>query len=194
MHKMKCPRMLALFRQGRGNVSSSVGGFTSSLTPTPQSPTPTGFSLLEVLVVLTLIGIMSGLAVFQLAPLVAGPRLSAGTRQVASDLQLVRMKAIAQNRRFRVTFRPDSNDYIVEKYEGDTWQRQRLQGYSTLPVADATTPLPKGVNISDVNSGGDVIFVPRGHIDAGMTLTLGSEHSSDTRRIILNLAGRVRIE
>ena len=204
---VKRPLTLALSREGRGDLCSGASEgsvcqdiqppknrLLSSPIPNPQSLTPKGFSLLEVLVVLTIMGVMSGLVALQLGPLLAGTRLNTGIRKVVGDLQLVRMKAIAQNRRFRVTFRPDANDYIVEKYEGDIWQRQRLHGYSTLPVADAVTPLPEGVHISAVNSSGDVIFVPRGHIDAGMTLTLGSEQTADTRRIIINLAGRVRIE
>lgn len=48
--------------------------------------------------------------------------------------------------------------------------------------------------IAAANSRGDVIFVPRGHVDGGMTLTLASGDGSLTRRIVINLAGRVRVE
>jgi Tfp pilus assembly protein FimT len=112
--------------------------------------------------------------------------------QVATDLQAVRMKAIAQNRRFRVLFRPSTRDYVIDREEGGVWQRQVLHAHESAAADEAALPLPAGVVISAVNSGGDVIFVPRGQVDAGISITLGSEET--TKRVVVNLAGRVRIE
>ncbi|TMA52728.1 MAG: prepilin-type N-terminal cleavage/methylation domain-containing protein, partial [Deltaproteobacteria bacterium] len=67
-----------------------------------------GFTLLELLVVVAMLGILGSLVSLQVAPLLSRTRLDRGARQVAADLQLVRMKAIAQNRRFRITFRPST--------------------------------------------------------------------------------------
>lgn len=153
-----------------------------------------GFTLLELLLVVSVLGILSGIVSLHLAPLFSRAYLSTGARQIATDLQLVRMKAIAQNRRFRVTFRPGTHDYIVEKDEGGTWQRQVLHGHYAELSESALVALPSGVNITAVNSGGDVVFVPRGHVDGGITITLGSAHAEGTKRVIVNLAGRVRIE
>jgi Tfp pilus assembly protein FimT len=121
-------------------------------------------------------------------------RLNSGARQVASDLQVVRMKAIAQNRRFRVTFRPEAGDYAIDRENDDAWGRLVLHGHTTEQVEEAAIPLPPGVSISAVNSGGDVIFVPRGHVDGGISITLTSLAGAGTKRVIVNLAGRVRIE
>ena len=74
-----------------------------------------GMSLLELLVVLAILSVVGGLAVGQLTPLVSQARFNAGVRKIVSDLQLVRMRAIARNHRFRVTFRSDTQDYIVEE-------------------------------------------------------------------------------
>jgi prepilin-type N-terminal cleavage/methylation domain-containing protein len=170
-------------------------GVSSRITDEGLLPLCTrGFSLLELLVVLTILGIVGSLTVFQLRPLFSQVRFNAGVRKVVSDLQLVRMKAVAQNQRFRVTFRPDSHDYIIEKRRGRTWTRQVLHTYGTIAAPEAAIPLPKGMRITAVNSGGNVIFIPRGHIDAGMTLILSSLSEEYTRRIIFSLAGRVRIE
>ncbi len=186
--------------KGRGDVLSGLTVSPVSLmpspTPTPQSPAPktSGFSLLELFVVLTILGVVGSLTVFQLTPLFSQLRFNAGVRKVVSDLQLVRMKAVAHNQRFRVTFRPDSHDYIIEKASGRSWIRQVLHTYGTAAAPQAAISLPTGMHISAVNSGGDVIFIPRGHIDAGMTLTLSSISQEYTRRIIFSLAGRIRIE
>lgn len=111
-----------------------------------------------------------------------------------SDLQLVRMRAVVQNQRFRVTFRPDGHNYIFEKARGRSGTFQVLHTYGTIVASEAAIPLPKGMHIRAVNSGGNVIFVPRGHICVGLTLTLSSLSEEYTRRNIISLAARVRIE
>ncbi|HEV8711269.1 MAG TPA: GspH/FimT family protein [Candidatus Binatia bacterium] len=153
-----------------------------------------GFTLLELLLVIVLLGILGGLASLQVAPLLSRTRLERGARQVATDLQAVKMKAIAQNRSFRVTFRPDTRDYVVDKNEDGAWQRQALDAHSSETRENALIALPPGVSITAVNSGGEVIFVPRGYVDAGITITLGTAPGAERKRIVVNLAGRVRIE
>jgi Tfp pilus assembly protein FimT len=150
--------------------------------------------LLELLLVIVLLGVLAGLASLQIAPLLSRTRLDRGARQVATDLQAVKMKAIAQNCSFRVTFRPDTHDYVVDRNEDGAWQRQALATHDTGTAADALIALPLGVSITAVNSGGDVVFVPRGYVDAGITITLGTAAGVERKRIVVNLAGRVRID
>ena len=153
-----------------------------------------GFSLLELLLVLALLGILAGIASLQLAPLLQRVSVSAGVRQVAADLQLVRMQAIAHNRRLRVTFQPGSDTYLVEKRENGRWQEHRLHSHTRTDDESGSVSLPTSVTVLAANSRGDVIFVPRGHVDGGMTLTLASPDGQFSKRIVINLAGRVRID
>lgn len=153
-----------------------------------------GFTLIELIAVLSLLGVLGSLAFLQLKPLLAQVRLNNGARQIASDLQVARSKAIAQNRRFRVTFRPVEGDYVIDRENEALWNRLVLHSHTTDAVADAAIPLPPGISISAVNSGGDVIFVPRGHVDGGISITLSSRAGAGVRRVVVNLAGRVRIE
>jgi type IV fimbrial biogenesis protein FimT len=153
-----------------------------------------GFTLLEVVITLTLLGILLAIVTLQLPPLLSQTALREATRQMVTNLQYVRMKAVSQNRRLRVTFRQVSEDYIVDKDEEGVWQRQLLASHSVETVADATIPLPRGVRIAAVNSGGDIIFLPRGAVDGGISITLGTANGTDTRRVVVNLAGRVRVE
>ena len=158
------------------------------------SQDPQGFSLLELLLVMTLLGILTGIASLQLAPLLQRVAVNSGVRQVATDLQLVRMQAVAHNRRLRVTFQPGSDTYLVEKRENGRWQDHRLHSHDRDGDGPGSILLPTSVIVSAANSRGDVIFVPRGHVDGGMTLTLASPDGRLSKRIVINLAGRVRID
>ena len=158
------------------------------------SQNPQGFSLLELLLVMTLLGILTGIASLQLAPLLQRVAVNSGVRQVATDLQLVRMQAVAHNRRLRVTFQPGSDTYLVEKRENGRWQDHRLHSHDREGDGAGSILLPTSVIVSAANSRGDVIFVPRGHVDGGMTLTLASPDGRFSKRIVINLAGRVRID
>ncbi|MCS6925165.1 MAG: GspH/FimT family protein [Candidatus Binatia bacterium] len=153
-----------------------------------------GLTVLELLLAITVLGIVSGIASLRIPRVLADARLYSGVRQIAADLHLVRMKAIAQNSRFRVTFRPRTNDYVVDKEERGTWRRQLLHGHHAGPSAAALLTLPSGVRIVAVNSGGDVVFLPRGYVDGGITITLRSDQGTGSKRVVINLAGRVRIE
>ena len=153
-----------------------------------------GFTLLEVVITLTLLGILVAILSLQFVPLLAQTHLHDATRQMVANLQYVRMKAVSQNRRLRVTFRPTSHDYIVDKDEEGVWQRQLLHSHSVEVAAEATIPLPRDVRIAAVNSGGDVIFLPRGAVDGGISITLGTVSGAETKRVVVNLAGRVRVE
>jgi prepilin-type N-terminal cleavage/methylation domain-containing protein len=153
-----------------------------------------GMTLFEVIFVIAALSILGGIAFLQIQPFISRTRLHTGARQVNSDLQFTRSKSVSQNRRFRVTFRAATNDYIVERNETGLWYRHFLHDHSTEEVADATISLPPGVRIVDVNSGGDVTFLPRGSVDGGITITLGTTTGEETRQVIVNLAGRVRIE
>jgi len=153
-----------------------------------------GLTMLELIVTLSLFSALGTLAFLQVQPLLAQARLNSGARQIATDLQVARMKAISQNRRFRVTFRPAMGDYVVDREDNSSWRLLVLHGHTVENVTEATLSLPSGVAIASVNSGGDVIFVPRGHVDGGISITLSSLVGAGNRKVIVNLAGRVRIE
>jgi Tfp pilus assembly protein FimT len=159
-----------------------------------QGHDPCGLTFVELVITLSVLGLLGAFTFLQLRPLLAQIRLDSGARQIMTDLQIARMRAIAQNRRFRVTFRSDTRDYVVDTESGSSWTRLQLHGHTSEPLANASIVLPPGVVITAVNSGGDVIFVPRGHVDGGISITLGSLAGAGTRRIVVNLAGRVRIE
>jgi type II secretory pathway pseudopilin PulG len=67
-----------------------------------------GYTLAELLVLLGVLAALMGAAVPSFLSWLPSFRLSSATRQVATDLQLARMRAIAQNTSYTVTFASSS--------------------------------------------------------------------------------------
>ncbi len=80
-----------------------------------------GFSLVELMVVIAVIGIMAGIAVPNFVGAIPGLRVSGAARQVLADLRLARGTAIGRNRNVLVDFfSPGTGQYrIVVDTNGD---------------------------------------------------------------------------
>jgi len=70
---------------------------------------------MELLVAVSLMSVLAGAGVHTAGPYLYSAAGHSATKQIASDLRLTRMKAIAQNRRFRVTFNTDDGTYTIER-------------------------------------------------------------------------------
>jgi prepilin-type N-terminal cleavage/methylation domain-containing protein len=142
-----------------------------------------GFSILELVVTLSLASILAGISVLSHNAL--RPRLNLGmaTRQVVMDLQLTRMRAVAHNANQRIVF-PDG---------GSGYQRQRQTG-STYGDDGAAVALPPGITVLDCTAGNSTItFRPRGNASSFGTVTLANT-TGDVRRVVVDIAGQVRVQ
>ena len=154
-----------------------------------------GFTLAEMMVTIGVLAILLRIVALNAPSFLAPFRLSSGARQVATDLQLMRMKAIAQNRKFRALFTAGNTTYTVDRRnDGDTaWDPHVLYGHGTVASAAQPIPLPPGVQISSVPADGDVIFQARG-TGENATIVLSHTTLSTTKSVVVNMAGRVRIQ
>lgn len=75
-----------------------------------------GFTLTELIVVIALIAILSAIAAPQLLQLMPGMRVDSATRQLTSEMLLLKMRAISENRKYRIIFgNPDNNHYKIQQ-------------------------------------------------------------------------------
>jgi Tfp pilus assembly protein FimT len=97
----------------------------------------------------------------QLTRLRAPYALAAASRQVATDLQTARLRAIARNERYRVNFDPATKSYTLER-EASANSFVADGGMQKLPAgATVTAPSP-----------GNPIFDTRGMLAADVTVSI----------------------
>jgi type II secretory pathway pseudopilin PulG len=80
-----------------------------------------GFTLIDMIAVITLVGILSGMAVAYFRDMTDAMRLNTGAREVERELQTARLKAVATNRPIRVRFNcPVAGEYRMVELIGST--------------------------------------------------------------------------
>jgi prepilin-type N-terminal cleavage/methylation domain-containing protein len=157
---------------------------TTKAVPRRRSAAPAqGFSLLELVVVLSLASILAGIGVLSHQAMRPALDLSAAARQVVMDLKVTRMRAAAENVNHRIVFSAGAETYQVQRKAGS--------GYANIGVP---VPLPRGIVVVDCNANGGAIgFRPRGNAATFGTVTIGNE-KGDVRLVIVDIAGQVRVQ
>ncbi|MBI1911896.1 MAG: GspH/FimT family pseudopilin [Deltaproteobacteria bacterium] len=115
-----------------------------------------GFSLVELLVVLALMGAIFAIGIPAIVSQMSHLRLTRSVREVSSELQAARLKAIARNTKYRVDFTQGSPD----TYRLATWNTGT--GAWENDATRTTMSLESGINISTPNANFMVVFYPNG--------------------------------
>lgn len=131
-----------------------------------------GFTLIEFLVALTVVGILMGIAVPRFFAVLPGIRLASAQRQVATDLQLARMRAISQ----RIPY-------------GLTFNTATTYSFTNGPDSRNLTLLFPGTTATVAP--GNPTFTTVGANNAGATTTITLTNNGVTKQVLVNPAGRV---
>ena len=140
-----------------------------------------GFTVLELMVAVGIAMVVLGIAVPSLLTWMPTLRLSSGARQVATDLQVARMKAISQNTKYKMIFVgsiPGATSYRIEKDNGG------------FVLESGPFSLPDGITILSAPT--TSVFQPRGTVDTSSEITLQNVNS-ETKKVQVAAVGRVNI-
>jgi prepilin-type N-terminal cleavage/methylation domain-containing protein len=138
------------------------------------------FTTIELLIVMMVVGLLTAFATPRLGRWLATMGVDAAAREIATDLQLGKMRAISQNTRHRMSFDTANKTYQVQKDVAGTWQ---AVGHPKL--------LPAGVDL--VSATATPTFQPLGTAPGGATITLRNAQGR-TRTITVSFAGRVQVK
>lgn len=174
---------------GSGRIPTGSGRATGT------GSTEAGFSLVEALVTLAVLTFIVGIGYPALADWLETYQVRTAAQELATNVQLQRMRAVSRNTDFSIDFDDATNTYGL--FEGDP-----ATGTMLDPAARS---LPQGVTFS-ASGGGDavdapndeLIFHPDGSVNDRLVQddTIHLTGSNDeTFRVIVNRAtGRVSVE
>ena len=151
-----------------------------------QRKKESGFTLIEMMVVVAVFAIIAAIAIPAFMRLLPGMRLNGAARQVMGDLMAARMKAVKENNRFKVFY---LNNYQYRILDDDN-NNNNVDGGELTEIKDIRANYPSGVRF--YHSTDNVIFYPRGNA-FGATLYLETSDGSEKKAVIVNFTGRTKI-
>lgn len=160
-----------------------------------------GFSLVELMLILAIISILAAFTAPNLPRWTASVKLNSSVREIASELQLARMKAIAQNTSISVCFYKPSpdfpqypNGFFSTHYNNTEWcASPPVSGTQAFQQFALTVKgLPTGLHITPP-IGNHFTFNSRGQVNS-QHVDLTNPSAKTTKRITVHFTGRVRID
>lgn len=131
-----------------------------------------GFSTIELLAVVALMGIIAAIALPSWRRLFPSYALNNSTRQIQSELHHLKMRAVAENIGFELGFQLGANQYTISRDS---------QVLTTKPIAEGT----------HITKAGTITFSPRG--TAGANRVRLANLDGKCRHIVVSATGRVRV-
>lgn len=178
-------RVSSVKRRERSTVARS-----SLTTLNATSLNEAGYNLVEVMVVLTVMGILLATAVPSLTERNARSRTEGAARQLSARMQAARQLAVSKRIPYRMTLDIAERSYYFERQDDDsTWTMHPDETYSIEGVEEIKTEIGGRLGESLVH------FETRGTIDdadSPALVTIMSAHG-DTARLSVVRTGRATV-
>ena len=146
-----------------------------------------GFSLVELMIVIAIIGIVAGISALAWQRYVLNANLRLAARDIVTDFQSCKVNANSQSRAYQITFDQGANTYTISSPA------------TTLPAVNTVkSPTVEGrvIQITNANFGmaGSIItFTSRGTSSAGTVTLTNTRPTPSTAIITTNTTGKAYV-
>jgi prepilin-type N-terminal cleavage/methylation domain-containing protein len=135
-----------------------------------------GFTLIEMMATIGVAGLLMAIATPIFTKTLPGLRLNDAARQIATDLQQVRMRAVAQSIPYQIAF--GTATYVVQNCNG------------TCADVGGNMALPPGITITPPSTAPQ--FQPRGTVTTAATIRVSN--GTTNKWVCVKIVGRVNIQ
>ena len=148
--------------------------------------TKDGFSVVELLVVISVTGVILACSFVSLQHGMPGHELRATSGKLASELRLARQKAVTENNNYNITFDPSGEIYVI-------WDDDRSDGFRSAGEEVRVVRLPDGVRFGTISIGASnsVTFRPNGSADKGGYIEFHGSTSNRRQVHVIKATGSV---
>jgi len=110
-----------------------------------------GFSMIELVIVVTILGIITAIAVPKFADAATGRKLQAGKKQLLADIETAKLRARATSKQHTLKFYPSRDMYVI--VEGNEIDK------NAVVIARDFSEDPFNLNLKRTDLGGDEVMV-----------------------------------
>ena len=152
-----------------------------------------GFSLIELIVAIGIIGILSTVGAFAWQRYVDNSNLRTAARGVETDMFSIREKSISERINYRITFNISANTYTIDQ---ETAPGTGVYT-TTTPPNQTKSPATYGTGITLLSTtlvGGQLVLQPRGTPAGTLGNIVLTNSRNSTATITINITGRTRVQ
>jgi len=152
-----------------------------------------GLTIIELLVVMLILGTVAAIAAPNMSMWMEGYTVRKSGRQLVSDLQLAKMRAVSQGVQHKISFDPGNKSYTIQQGNASSGSTTWTQVDVVRMLSNEQNPYhAKGVTLATNLTNNVVLFSPVGTAAPAGTVTLSTANYTRLVRVILT--GRVRLE